>query len=751
MLAPGAIAGDPGFFELTSFGGATPAENQYYLNGFNISDLRTRLSPSEVPFEFLSEFQISTGGYSAEVGRATGGIVNALSKHGSDVWEGEVFFQYEPAEGQARKPSVVASGIPLYIYSADRAQQAQLDLSLSGPLIQRRLHVFLLASFLDERAKTVEPDDYTVGFQRGDFLDHGRTKIPFGAISVDWLAAAGHTVNVTAFSDAALERYRRYEFDRTAQQAAGFQGEASQRSGGTTAIVRYSGEWTDDLLFTAVVGRGSVDRSVNTESDCPYVQDLRGPVPQVVGCWVADSSVASDERRGLRADLRWNLDLGIAGEHLLRVGIDEERNRSRSDESLSGDAAFIVYQVSAGDPIGNTGVVAPRSGEYVEVLNERNRGDFAERLRGFYFQDQWQVLPDVMLRAGLRLDQYLDRNTLGQTFIDLDSGPMPRLGLSWDVFGDATARLYTHYGRYSIPIGTQAAVRNGGEYAASAFAYDFEGFSGDSQSTPNLGRARGGTVFGDGTVADPRTAVSTTIRPGYQEEAIAGFQVQADDRTVVGLAYTWRTFKRTVEDMALDQGLNAMLDARGGLPVLGDLSGVRAANLQDCDGNGFPDHFACGFDFYFIANPGEDVTIFLPTDPDNGRYDARGEGPLVPLAIPADALGYPHPRREYHAVELSFERSLKNGGFVQGSYTWSQAIGNYEGIVNSSIRQADVAVTQDFDQPGLLEGAYGYLPSDRRHNLKLFGNVPLSLSLDLGFSLFVESGRAYSALGVGAQ
>src|SRR5690606_27217351 len=52
LLAPGTTAGDSGFGNLASIGGATVAENAYYVNGLNITDFRNFLGGSIIPFEF---------------------------------------------------------------------------------------------------------------------------------------------------------------------------------------------------------------------------------------------------------------------------------------------------------------------------------------------------------------------------------------------------------------------------------------------------------------------------------------------------------------------------------------------------------------------------------------------------------------------------------------------------------------------------------------------------------------------------
>jgi len=58
LLAPGAVPGDTVFGNLISFGGASVAENAYFVDGFNLSDFRTGTNPIELPYEAYEQFEV---------------------------------------------------------------------------------------------------------------------------------------------------------------------------------------------------------------------------------------------------------------------------------------------------------------------------------------------------------------------------------------------------------------------------------------------------------------------------------------------------------------------------------------------------------------------------------------------------------------------------------------------------------------------------------------------------------------------
>ena len=95
----GALLGAPGaqqdFFGV-SFGGSTSVENSYVIDGIDTTDTAKGQLIADMPNEFVQETEIITGGYNAEFGRATGGIVNVVTKSGGDEIHGSVFANYTP-------------------------------------------------------------------------------------------------------------------------------------------------------------------------------------------------------------------------------------------------------------------------------------------------------------------------------------------------------------------------------------------------------------------------------------------------------------------------------------------------------------------------------------------------------------------------------------------------------------------------------------------------------------------------------
>jgi hypothetical protein len=131
-----------------------------------------------------------------------------------------------------------------------------------------------------------------------------------------------------------------------------------------------------------------------------------------------------------------------------------------------------------------------------------------------------------------------------------------------------------------------------------------------------------------------------------------------------------------------------------------------------------------------------------------GFYDLDGDGVNDPISFTAEELAYPEAQRDYYAVELTAKKRFANNWVMQATYVWSQVYGNYEDYLKSDLGQDDAGLTQDFDFAGLMDNTYGFLPNDRRHNLKVFGSYAWDMGLKVGGFFSWRTGRPMNAMAV---
>src|SRR5690606_14122345 len=128
-----------------NFGGSSVAENVVYINGLNVTDPYRRQGFSTVPFGFYEEFQVKTGGYSAEFGRSTGGVINAVTRSGTNDFHAGAEFTMEPnAWVSSRKDRFYKNGdiVAADRLSRDGASFYKANVWASGALIKDRLFFF---------------------------------------------------------------------------------------------------------------------------------------------------------------------------------------------------------------------------------------------------------------------------------------------------------------------------------------------------------------------------------------------------------------------------------------------------------------------------------------------------------------------------------------------------------------------------------------------------------------------------------
>ena len=86
-LAPGATDDGVGPAVL----GSTGAENQYIVEGLNTTGVERAEKGKQLNFDFVEEIEVKTGGLPAEYGRATGGVINVITKSGGNTFRGSLF------------------------------------------------------------------------------------------------------------------------------------------------------------------------------------------------------------------------------------------------------------------------------------------------------------------------------------------------------------------------------------------------------------------------------------------------------------------------------------------------------------------------------------------------------------------------------------------------------------------------------------------------------------------------------------
>ena len=710
LLAPGTVKGDQGFGNLASFGGASVGENAYYINGFNVTNFRNGLGGATVPFDFYQEFQVKTGGYGAEFGRSTGGVINTVTKRGSNEWTIGARLAWAPDAGAEDFPSsILPDGRVRVLNQFDYGTETALTVYGGGPVIKDRLHFFALYE-----ARNTDQGEAVDAGTRFQTLDEPAR---FWGVKLDWAITDNHVVEYTGFSDKVVTEIEDFEaFDPATNTYGASNGINTASRGGRNDIFKYTGYLTDNFTLSALYGKGEFDRTDRGDGDaCPLLVDARTGVARRVGCATSPTGLVGslfDTREAKRVDLEW-----VLGDHLLRGGWDREENTANDLQAYSGGVFWRLARATGTGVVNGVNIGAGNF--FARQAFYSNGGNFTTQTSAFYLEDSWKIRDNLMLYIGLRNEHFNNLNANGESFIEIKNQWAPRLGFAWDVNGDGTFKVFGNAGRYHLPVATNTNARlAGGELFVRDY-FRWDGTSLNADGTPaNLGAQIGGQeILSDGSIRDVREIVDQDIDPMYQDEFILGFQRQISEHWTLGLRGISRDLKSTLDDMAIPTLAMAAWAQRNNMTFAGFNAGVP----------------------YILGNPGQNLTF---------TYDVNGDGTAENVELTAAEMGYVPSVRTYQALEFFFERAWDKKWFMQGSYTLAKSKGNSEGYVLSDRgTQGDAGLTVLFDFPQLSEYAYGYLPNDRRHTLKLFGAYKPIEDLTLSANLLWASGRPKSCFG----
>lgn len=278
-----------------------------------------------------------------------------------------------------------------------------------------------------------------------------------------------------------------------------------------------------------------------------------------------------------------------------------------------------------------------------------------------------------------------------------DAHLSPRIGLSWDPWGDGRTRLYAHWGRYHDRLRLETAIPDG-EGAGVTFSFFPDPFT---------------RVIAPGSLSSASTnpairQVSRDLRAPRTDELSLGVERSLGVQWTLGA--TW--IRSRAYDLLQDRDVNHYT-CRGAREAIGieplAVCGFMGQLEEDRFGNpSFP-----GFS--------------LP----NGIEDLYTQTPYFSQVLRVDNAD----RSDYRAWEVRAVRALHRSWQMQASYTWSEARG-----------RADWFLSRLGDDPSTRSDEEGYLDQDQRHRIKIQALAHLPRGFGLAGIVTWASGTPWSVL-----
>ncbi|MDG2540001.1 TonB-dependent receptor [Dyella jiangningensis] len=743
LLAPGTIPAARGYGNALSFGGSSASENAYYVNGFSVTNPLTGVSSRQLPYDAIDQEQVLIGGYGAEYGRSTGGVINVVTKHGTNEWKGDVQVLWAPSALAQQPRNVYRTNGSLYqignAYNLRDSEQLQYSGSIGGALVKDKLFFFAAAD-------AIFHDGYYTGPIGSNDDEHDHNKTTRWLTKVDWNITDNHILEFTGIGDTEQTNSTIYGYTygvgRTNflgyQYTKNYNGtQTNGTPGGNVYIGHYTGYITDNFTVNAMYGKSNSPH-VQTVTGangtvCPPITDNRTEFannPQS-GCTVGANSILAPGSKDSTTGWSLNLEYRL-GDHDIRAGMDNYMLRATWGSAPVGGAQYLYEDVGSGSVIQqrliNLGLdpalynpAQYPNGYYVNVTGLSTGTSARTAQRSQFAEDNWQISDRWHAYIGLRNEQFTNYNGVGVPYAKARHQLDPRLGVTWDVYGDSTLKVYANAGRYHLGLPTSVAVRGAGPSTYPSQFFAFTGIDPTTGMPTGLTNTPASATYylngANGVPPDGKTVSAQQLHSYYQDEYILGFDKQLTEDWTVGAKAMYRSLKSLIDDDCDSRPLQAWGDSHG-------LSAEVAAGIAASTG--------C-----WLFNPGRANTFLLSPTP--GQY----------LSVPLTAkdMGFQKPKRDYYMLDLYAEHQFNQKWYGRVEYTFSRSYGNSEGQLDSDIVQADVSTTESWDFPEIMENTNGPLANDQTHQLRILGTYKPTDEWSLSTVTRIASGTPVSCMG----
>ncbi len=491
FLTPGTVQSGR---NTVSLGGGKGIETNFQIDGAdrNNAFFGGQSGGDRPPFTFsqeaVREFVVLSNGFSAEFGRSGAGLVNVVSKSGTNNFHGSVFYLFQDADFLAnertRSVSRLSSVGGVSVGGLDRGlrpissinerdrepvgRRHQFGGSFGGPIVKDKAFFFfstehqffdqplIVDFFLDAQEQAIAPpellalqgvftstDDAYVYNGRADFNPNSSNNFSFRYTFTDSEQVNGTTTGTT---NDAISR-NGLELNETQQLVANWNAVITPR---LVNEFRFNYLFEDRPRFSNV---SDVTSDVTVSGCC----DLGGifflPIPE------------DDDRYQVVDNLSYSF-----GAHDLKFGV--EYNDTGVDQVFRGNFRGAFRFGSLQD------LVDQRPNRYRQFFGP---GDLVVRIQewAFFVQDDWKATPNLTINMGLRWEgQYNPENDRPNTdfpafadkLVDDTDNWAPRLGFAWDPSGNGKTVIRgsagIFYARtptllFSNPLRVNGEVTNG--------------------------------------------------------------------------------------------------------------------------------------------------------------------------------------------------------------------------------------------------------------------------------------------------
>jgi len=514
--------------------GSSGAENSYFIDGVNTTGVEYGFQGKELNFEFIGEVDVKTGGYEAEYGRSTGGIINVITKSGGNDLSGDVFSYYDSDSLQATARDVTSvSGTPRGFTKKD------IGLDVGGAIVKDKLWFFVAY----DQVRNTEKRELPSGPAAGTVVS-SPSRRNLGSAKLTYNLAPSQSLVATYLQDPRVDTGAINDGPHTLNgDPLTYLGR--QDFGGRDYALRYEGNVASQWIFSAQGARHREKNSVGPASSAGDVIQYRDVDDFRTGGFGLIQNKDFDRKFfGASADR-------LFSNHEVKAGLEYEKETAQVLKRMSGGQQVDVLNNDANPakPIYShfywTTPDATVANAPVSALNASP----AHKITTAYLQDRWSVNQNLVINAGVRWDRQQIIDASGATQIDLKKDFAPRLGFVWDPSGSHRAKVFGSYGRYYEEIPMDLVIRSFSyERQPRIINYSPTGTTPDPQAEADLGTDS--AILGGFTEpSDPN------LHNQYINEFILGGEREVVPDLSVGVKGIYRKYARVIEDfLCIDDG-----------------------------------------------------------------------------------------------------------------------------------------------------------------------------------------------------
>lgn len=516
--------------------GSTGAENVFYVDGVNTTGVEYGFQGKELNFEFIEAVDVKTGGYEAELGRSTGGIINVITKSGGNEFHGDVFGYYDSDSLQSSPDPVVAtSGV------VEGFTREDYGIDLGGYIVKDKLWFFAAYDRVSNSTDSVLPG----GPRAGETVTSDSDR-DLGAGKLTWHLSNSQSLIATFFQDPRDDTGAINDAQHSLNgEPSTYEGVRS--FGGQDYALRYEGVIGSEWAFGLQASQHQEENSVGPATAAGDQIQYR----EVDNDFFQTGGFGLIQEKEFDRDFWGGSVTRYLGGHQLKFGAEYEKESADVVRRNSGGQQVDVFSnaVDPSRPVYShfywTTPTATVENAPVSALVAAPE----HKVSTLFLQDRWNVRPNLTLNLGLRWDRQEIIDASGEKRVDLKDDYAPRLGFVWDPESQGRSKVFGSYGRYYEQIPMDLVIRSFSfERQTRIFNYSPTGTAPDPQAEADLDVSS--AILGGFT--EP---VDPDLENQYLNEYILGYEREVMPDVAVGIKGIYRDYGQVIEDfLCADDG-----------------------------------------------------------------------------------------------------------------------------------------------------------------------------------------------------